>query len=310
MKKRRPVKLAKSSIEKFISAYIRNKKLSETKKGYEAWLRKNGIDPTAELSDSIGKAYAENEKSISHASSTAEALAESGLSKSGYAKYIKEATEERKAAKVGKAVQTYLAADQDNKAAYSDELDRLEAKRLAEEKKTEEERQKAEKKAEEERIKAEKKAEEERIKAEKAAEEKARKEAENAAKEAAKIEKEALEREAKIKKQREKDAEAGIKNMSTIDYNKAYKYAIELGLDEASAEKIAKNVTEARRSEAITKVTGAIISKRLTSSQAEKYALALGLCEEDAKALGELAFKTNESVGDIVSGNGYLESLK
>ena len=98
--------------------------------------------------------------------------------------------------------------------------------------------------------------------------------------------------------------------MSTIDYNKAYKYAIELGLDEASAEKIAKNVTEARRSEAITKVTGEIISKRLTSSQAEKYALALGLCEEDAKALGELAFKTNESVGDIVSGNGYLESLK
>ena len=142
--------MAKSSIEKFISADIRNKKLSETKKGYEAWLRKNGIDPTAELSDSIGKAYAENEKSISHASSTAEALAESGLSKSGYAKYIKEATEERKAAKVGKTVQTYLAADQDNKAVYSDELDRLEAKRLAEEKKAEEERQKAEKKAEEE----------------------------------------------------------------------------------------------------------------------------------------------------------------
>ena len=324
--------MARSAIEKFISAYIRNKKISETEEGYEAWLRKNGLDPTARLSEKVGEAYAENEKAASFHSSVAEALAERGLSQSGYARYLKEATEAKKNAGIEKAIQSYIGTDSDNKAEYSRELERREAIRVAEEKKAEEarimaekkaeeerlkekkkaeeERQKAEKKAEEERLKAEKKAEEERLKAEKKAEEESKKKAENAAKEAAKKEKEILEREEKIKKQLEKEAEAGIKSMSTIDYNKAYKYAFEIGLDEASAERIAKKVTEARRNDAISKVTNAIISKRLTMNQAKEYASALGLGEEDAKALGELAFRTNESVGDIVSGGGYLDTLQ
>ncbi len=302
--------MAKSAIEKFITNYIRNKKISESKEGYEAWLRKNGVDPTAGLSDSVGKAYAERERAASGNSDTAEALAESGLSDSGYAKYLSASIEDAKNENVSKAIAGYLATDTENKVGYSKELERLESIRIAEEKKAEEERKKAEEKAQEEAKKAEEKAQEEAKKAEEKALEEAKKAAEKAAEEAAKKEAETIKREEKIKEQLLKDAKAGIEAMSTIDYDKAYKYAMEMGLDEISAEKIARSITETKRSAAISKITGAIISRRLTMNQTREYALALGLSEEDANMLAELAFKTNESVGDIVSQQDYLDYLR
>ena len=291
--------MAKSAIEKFISNYLRNKKISESEEGYEAWLRKNGVDPTAELSDRIGKSYAESEKASSDYSSVKEALAENGLTNSGYAKYLGERALARRDDGIESAIQSYLGSDAANKKEYSNELERQEAIRLEEKMKAEEERLKAEEKAKEEAKKAEEKALEE-----------AKKAAEKAAAEAAKKEEESLKREEKIRDQLLKEAESQIKSMSTIDYEKAYKYAIEIGLDRTSAEKIAKTITEERRSSAIEKVSNAIVSKRLTMNQTKEYALSLGLSEEDATNLGELAFRANESVGDIVSQDDYLDYLR
>ena len=394
----------KSSIEKFINSYLRNKKISESKEGYEAWLRKNGIDPTATLSDSIGKTYAQNAIDSSELSSSAQSLYNSGLSKSGYAKYLGEALEKSKEDSLGKAIHSYLKTDSDNKIGYDSELQRRESARIAAEEKAEKERIKAEQKAQAERLKAEAKAEAERIKAEEKAkkeaekaaekaakeeaerlkaeqkaeaerlkaeakaeaerikaEEKAKKEAEQEAEKAAKEEAKRLEQEAKaeaerlaaeekakqekikaeekareeakkaaeklasqaakeesaamksyqkVKEQLIKNTESDLKELGIINYDEAYEYALKAGLDETNATSIAKSVTDVARNAAMTKVTNTIISKYLTMNQAKEYALALGLSEEDAQRLGEFAFRTNESVGDIVSQKSYLEYLQ
>ena len=384
---------SKSSIEKFISNYLRNKKISESKEGYEAWLRKNGIDPTATLSDHIGKTYAQDAIDSSEFSSSAQSLHNAGLSKSGYAKYLGETLEKNKEESLGKAIHSYLRTDSDNKIGYDSELQKRESARIAAEEKAEKERIKAEQKAEAERLKAEEKAkkeaekaaekaakeeaarlkaeekaEAERLKAEAKAEaerikaeEKAKKEAEKAAEKAAKEEAERLEAEAKaeaerlaaeekakqekikaeekareeakkaaeklasqaakeesaakksyqkIKEQLIKNTESDLKELGVINYDEAYEYALKAGLDETNAASISKSVTDVERNAAMTKVTNTIISKYLTMNQAKEYALALGLSEEDAQKLGEFAFRTNESVGDIVSQKSYLDYLQ
>ena len=58
------------------------------------------------------------------------------------------------------------------------------------------------------------------------------------------------------------------------------------------------------------KVTSAIFSRHSTGSQAKNYAIALGLSEEDASALADIAYKANESVGDITSEKEYLDYLR
>jgi len=256
--------LAKSAIEKFISSYISSPK-KKSKKGYEEWLRKNGVDPTSELSEKIGEAYAEKEKKSSHFSLLNERLSESGLLQSGYAKYLGDSLESEKDGKINLAMQGYLDTDSKNKAAY--------------------------------------------LKEENSLAEAAKKAMEKAAKEAEKKEKEILKNEEAFRKQLLKDAEAGIKSMSTIDYNEAYKYALEVGLDEENAQKIAKSITDSRRTSAIEKITTAIFSRNLTTKKTKEYALRLGLPEDDANVLADLAFKMNESAEDIVSEKDFLDYL-
>ena len=280
--------MAASSIEKFIKNYINNKKISESKEGYAAWLRKNGISPMSDFSEAVSNVQANYQKEISANGSTAEYLAENGLSGSGYAKYLGDALKGKRNAGFADAISEYLKTDSKNKLGYENELERLENIRLAEEKKAEEERLKAEEKAKKEALAEEKKA------AEKAEKEKA----------------ELLKNEKAEKERRYNDAKKGLEKSGIIDYSKAYSYALGFGLDETSAEYLAKTTTEAARNEAIKKVTHAIISKTLTMKQTKEYALALGLSEEDATALSELAFKTNESVEDIVLQEEYLDYLR
>ena len=277
--------MAKSAIEKFIKNYVRNKKVNAAPKGYEAWLRKNGYDPTEELSENVGKAHAENAKLTAELSNT---LSDSGLSYSGYAKYLKSELDRKKSRSIKDAIEGYIKTDSTNKKNYLKEIERQEAIRLEEERA-----------AEEKRLEEEKKAQENAIKEAKAA-------AENAAKKEAEI----LEKEEKFKNKLMKEVESKIKSLTTIDYNQAYTCAIEMGLDEKNAQSIAKSVTDAKRSSAINQVTEAIISKRLSMNQAKEYAKRLGLSNEDANALAEFAFKTNESVGDIVSQEDYLDYLR
>ncbi len=276
------------SIEKFIKNYINNKKISESQEGYEAWLRKNGISPLAKLSEDTSRASADYKRAASPYGSTAERLAENGLSGSGYAKYLDGALRGKKNAAFENAISDYLKTDSENRVGYENELSRLEEIRIAEEKKAEEERLKAEKKAEEERLKAEEKA------LEKAEKEKA----------------EILKKEEAEAKKKYNDAKSYLEKSAIIDYSKAYSHALEMGLSEEDAAYLAKSTTEAARNAAIIKVTNAIISKTLTMKQTKRYALALGLSEEDAQALAELAFKTNESVRDIATNENYLDSLR
>ena len=58
------------------------------------------------------------------------------------------------------------------------------------------------------------------------------------------------------------------------------------------------------------RVARAIVEKRMTMNQARLYALSLGLSDEDAEKLAEVAFKTNESVGDITAFEDYLDYLR
>lgn len=302
--------MAKSAIEKFISNYIRNKRISESEEGYEAWLRKNALDPLADFSDEVGLSHAESEQRSSRYGSESEALSDIGLSKSGYAKYLGESIENNKKKRLEKAIDRYIKSDVKNKSEHKAEKDRLEALRIAEEKKAEAERIKAEEKAEAERIKAEEKAEAERIKAE----EKARQEA---IKVAEKLESEARKEEAEKQKNFEKaqkslydQVKKGLEKSAFVDFDKAFSYATKMGLDEESARSLAKATSDAARNAAINSVTNSIISDRLTMSQAHRYALALGLSEEEATTLSEFAFKVNESVSDIVTHKNYLDNLR
>ena len=280
--------MAESSIEKFIKNYINNKKISESKEGYEAWLRKNGVAPLSDFSESVAAASADYEKRASSYGSTAEHLAESGLTNSGYAKYLGDALKGKRNAAFENAISEYLETDSKNKVGYENELERLEEIRIAEEKKAEEERLKAEEKAKKEALAEEKKA------AEKAEKEKA----------------ELLKNEKTQKEKKYNDAKKGLEKSGIINYERAYSFALEMGLDEDQAAYLAKSTTEVARNEAIQKVTHAIVSKTLTMKQTKRYALALGLSEEDATALSELAFKTNESVEDIVLQEEYLDYLR
>ena len=117
--------MAASSIEKFIKNYINNKKISESKEGYEAWLRKNGVAPLSDFSESVAAASADYEKRASSYGSTAEHLAESGLTNSGYAKYLGDALKGKRNAAFESAISEYLETDSKNKVGYENELERL-----------------------------------------------------------------------------------------------------------------------------------------------------------------------------------------
>lgn len=287
--------MAKSAIERFISGYLRNKRLSETKEGYADWLRKNGADPMTELDGSIARVTSEYEKDASMHGSDASMLSDLGLKRSGYADFLKDSLEEKRERGFENAALEYIDKDIKNEQGYEDELARREAIRLEEERKAEEERLKAEKKAEEERLKAEKEARDEAIKA---------------SEKAKKLEEERLKNDKKRKEKLYSTVKTELEKRKTVKYDDAYEYALYMGLDETTAASLAKATTETARSEAINKVTTAIFNKGLSMNQAKKYAESLGLSEEDVNALAELAFSANESVDDITSYEDYLEYLK
>ena len=101
-----------------------------------------------------------------------------------------------------------------------------------------------------------------------------------------------------------------LENANMANYDKAYAYAIEMGLDKENAEKVAKSTTKIAREKAYISVVKAIVNRNFTESQAEEYARGLGLSEEDVKSLCEIAFNTNVSVDSIVSNEDYLAYLE
>lgn len=254
------------------------------KKGYAEWLAEYGKDPAASLSESIGKISAENERQISPYSKTEALLSDTGLSGSGYARYLKALSDESNAETTRNAISSYLDIDTKNRKGYEAELIR---------------RENEEKKAAELLAKEEAKKESE-----------AKKEAEKLAKAEAKANEEKIKAEEKRMTEIYKKVKEGLSAADYVDYAKAYEYAIGMGLRESDAEYLAKTYTDSARNSKINKVTSAIVSKRYSMNQAKEYALSLGLSKEDAEALGEFAFKTNESVTDIVTQESYLDYLR
>ncbi len=88
------------------------------------------------------------------------------------------------------------------------------------------------------------------------------------------------------------------KKEGITDYNALYEYAIYTGISKDDAKSAAQAAAqEARddiRQKAILKTRNSIVNKHLTKKQAYELALSLGLGEEDAKELGELAYKMNQ----------------
>ncbi len=244
-----------SSLEKFIKAYVTNKKLSETEEGYSAWLRKNGISGESALNDDIARARTNYKMATTPGTSASEALMENGLAASGYAAYLKDAAHSEQSRSIEEGIRSYLENKARNTSAFEKE------KAITEEK-------------------------------------------------AAKEEAARLEKEEKAKEKLYNSAKSGLEKAGTIDYEKAYAYAIEMGVDEEGAKKLASTTTKVARENAIYRVTRAIVEKRMTMNQARLYALGLGLSSEDAQKLAEVAFKTNESVGDITAFEDYLDYLR
>lgn len=286
--------MAKLKLENFIQSYLKNVVPSKIKNGYEAWLRQNGTDGKSELSEAIGKLLAESEKNSSDYSAIAETISGAGMKNSGYSKYLAESALISDKKSLENLLSSYVALDSKNASGYEKEIKRIEEERVAEEKKAAELQAKEEAKKEAERIKKEKEA---------------IKQAEKLAEQAKKEKEENQKAYEKAMNKIYKEVEAEFKASGIVDYDKAYAYARNAGLSEEDAKRLAKTYTDSSRNSKINKVTSAIISKKLTRNQAKEYALVLGLSQEDADVLAEFAFKTNESVSDIVS-DDYLNNLK
>ncbi len=106
------------------------------------------------------------------------------------------------------------------------------------------------------------------------------------------------------------NAVKSIKSDNITSYNQAYDKAVELGLDEESAKRAAKEASDAVKSSLRQKLLTEIATKRLTSEATRAYALTIGLDESVADELAEYAHKLNESVGSDGVSDTYLDYLK
>ena len=95
-----------------------------------------------------------------------------------------------------------------------------------------------------------------------------------------------------------------------MNFEDAYSEALKLGLTESDAKSAAEKSTGELIEKARLKVVSAIVNKRLTSAQAEKYASSLGLNSDAAKELSEIAYEINESVKNHKYSESYLDYLK
>ena len=92
-----------------------------------------------------------------------------------------------------------------------------------------------------------------------------------------------------------------------IDYDKAYEYALNSGLDEENAASAAKRASDAAHKNLREEVLHTIVVRNFEDSQAREYALAMGLGEYEADELAEYAFRINQAA---YYSSGYLEYLE
>ena len=157
--------MGKTSILKYIEEYLDELSSAKSKKGYVAWLRKNAAAADGSFAQTLAQTESDYRKKTSRSSKSAESLSNSGLGKSGYAKFIGESLKKSRDERLAQATEEYIKSDSENRLEYDEELlKREEAERVRLEKE-ESARLKAAEKAAAEKKKAEEKAEAERKKA-------------------------------------------------------------------------------------------------------------------------------------------------
>lgn len=266
-----------SNLESFIKQYLNNKRISESKSGYAAWLRRRGIDPTLAESQKISDTDVEEKRAEFGIGSKSSDLRNAGIASSGYSRFLSDSIQKESLDKKKKSYSAIMAQKLQNQKEFTDQS-------IADEREAEA-----------------------KEKAKIALEEKRRKEAEEAAKKAA--EENAAKSESE-KKRLNTTIRTRLEDAAIINYDDAYQYAIEMGAAEEDAKMLAGTTTKIAREKAQSSVIKAIVNKRYTKNQAMEYALSLGLSPDDAEALAEIAFKTNESTENITSYDDYLKYLE
>lgn len=229
-----------ATLEDFIKNYVRNKSLTESNEGYSAWLKRNGADSAAIVSDGISRADTALKKAAASYGKSAESLGSLGLSRSGYADYVNRTAKKE----------------------YSDSLSALNA-------------------------------------------DYAKNEAKNL-----KIYESYLEAEKQKYRETYDAAVKSLEKSGIMNFDKAYEYALELGLSDDDARAAAEKSTSTLIDETRKKIISDIILNRLSSAEAKEYALVLGLDEKLASELGDIAYNLNESVENGKYSESYLEYLK
>ncbi len=92
-----------------------------------------------------------------------------------------------------------------------------------------------------------------------------------------------------------------------LGYSDAYDYAVDAGLSESLAEKVASSATKTVLADIKTEIGKLIINKKLSQSETKAYARFMGLSEADANELGEFAKKYNYV---YTTGEAYLDYIK
>lgn len=80
------------------------------------------------------------------------------------------------------------------------------------------------------------------------------------------------------------------------NYDDAYSFALDIGLDEETADRAAKYVSDKYRKKIKEEILKSIVNKSLTESQTRKYAEGLNLPEEDIEELCAYAKEINEYI--------------
>lgn len=115
------------------------------------------------------------------------------------------------------------------------------------------------------------------------------------------------------KQKYQKTYDAAIKSLEKsgiMNFDKAYSYALELGLSDEDARGAAEKSTSMLIDATRKKIISDIILNHLGSAQTKEYALTLGLDEKMASELGDIAYDLNESVKNGKYSESYLEYLK
>ncbi len=112
---------------------------------------------------------------------------------------------------------------------------------------------------------------------------------------------------AKEEKSNYENVVSAIADAGILDYEKAYKFALEQGLSESSAELAAKNASDSVRRKTRENALKTIIGQNFGRTQALEYSLALGLSESEAEELAEYADKINRQ---NYYSSDYIEYLK